>query len=143
MPAEPAKSIVLYDGVCGLCNRFVRFVLQRDQRQKFRFASLQGPVAAAILNRHDVTVTALQTVYVLSTAHGREQLLARSDAALFVLAELDGPWRFGAALLRLLPQILRDWGYDIIARNRYRWFGRYETCPLPNEKDRNKFLDLV
>jgi predicted DCC family thiol-disulfide oxidoreductase YuxK len=136
------KPILLYDGVCGLCNRFVGFILKHDHHDHFRFAALQSPFAHAILERHGLNPDALDTVYlVLDFGEPTEHLLARNEAAIAVLKELGGFWLFWANILDLLPERFRDWRYAVVARNRYRFFGKYETCPRPREKDRHKFLD--
>lgn len=140
MVAEP-NPIILYDGVCGLCNRLVRFVVKRDRRDCFRFASLQSDYAGRILRTHGANPTDLDTMYVvLNHEQPNEQLAARSDAAMFILRELGGIWTVLAAWLRLLPRPLRGWGYNRVARIRYRVFGKYDTCLLPDEKYRHKFL---
>jgi predicted DCC family thiol-disulfide oxidoreductase YuxK len=134
--------ILLYDGVCGLCNRFVQFILRRDRNAIFRFASLQSPFAARILARHGVNPTALDTVYVvLNYELPNESLLSRSDAALFVIQLVGGLWRPAASLLRLLPRFLRDPAYNLVARHRYRIFGRSQVCTLPRDADHSRFLD--
>lgn len=144
-----AYPIILYDGVCGLCNRFVRFVLRHDCRAIFRFASLQSPLAARILAAHTANPGMLDTVYVVREFdpekppnQSQTTLVSRSDAALFVLLELGGFWRATALLLRFLPRFVLDWGYRRIAGNRYRFFGRYEVCPVPEPKVHSRFLDL-
>lgn len=120
--------ILLYDGVCGLCNRFVQFILRRDHAI-FRFASLQSDFAARILARHRADPSELDTVYVvLNHELANESLLVRSDAIGFVLHELGGVWRVASFLLLLTPRVVRDWAYNAIARNRYRVFGRSEGC---------------
>ena len=136
--------VVFYDGVCGLCNRTVQFILKRDRREVFRFAPLQGPLANRILRAHGIDPSDLDTIYVAVNCDqsSGERLLARSDAAVFVLRELGGIWRVGAEVLGMLPRSVRAWGYGLIARNRYRIFGRYETCPIPSESVRARFLDL-
>ena len=136
--------VLFYDGVCGLCNRTVQFILRRDRREVFRFAPLQGPLANRILKAHGIDPSDLDTIYVAVKCDqsSKERLLVRSDAAVFVLRELGGIWRVGAAVLGLMPRSVRDWGYGLIARNRYRIFGRYETCPIPSENVRTRFLDL-
>ena len=140
--------ILLYDGVCGFCNRFVQFILRRDRNAIFRFASLQSDFASAILARHHLNPGALDTVYVVVNPDSqnpneeKEHLLSRSDAALLVLKQLGGPWRPAAFFLQLLPKLLCDPTYNAIARRRYRIFGRHDTCPIPNAQDRSRFLDL-
>jgi predicted DCC family thiol-disulfide oxidoreductase YuxK len=161
-----AHPILLYDGVCGLCNRLVQFILRRDRGGVFRFASLQGALATRILERHGADAGDLDTVYVVVNAElPAEQLLPRSDAVIFILRHLGAAslrsagrakapvptlatatatafWRGVGVLLQGVPRTVRDWGYGVVARNRYRLFGRYDTCPLPGEDTRGRFLDL-
>jgi predicted DCC family thiol-disulfide oxidoreductase YuxK len=139
--------IILYDGVCGLCNRLNQFVLRRDREGIFRFASLQSALAARILARHGANPQDLDTVYVVlnhdltKEAQGDERLLPRSEAVIFVLKRLGGIWKALGLFVQLLPRVLRDWGYRVVARNRYRVFGRFDTCMLPSARDRSKFID--
>jgi predicted DCC family thiol-disulfide oxidoreductase YuxK len=153
--------ILLYDGVCGLCNRLVQFILYRDRNATFRFAALQSPLAARILSSHGKDPADLDTVYVVlnhgpSAAPGdpnetkapasassqpNESLIARSDAVLFILDQLGGIWSPIAFVLRAVPRSIRDWAYGFVARTRYRIFGRYDTCPLPTAVTRARFLD--
>jgi predicted DCC family thiol-disulfide oxidoreductase YuxK len=148
-----AHPILLYDGVCRLCNRLVQFILRRDAAGVFRFASLQSPLAARILVRHGVNPADLDKVYIVlnhdptkADATEKDQLseslLACSEAVLFVLQQLGGTWRAVAFLLKLVPRRLREWAYRLVARNRYSIFGRYHTCPLPSEDARSRFLDV-
>jgi predicted DCC family thiol-disulfide oxidoreductase YuxK len=144
MRREPmTHPILLYDGVCGLCNRLNQFVLRRDPAGIFRFASLQSALAARTLSRHGADATDLDTVYVLvNPDQPDEYLLARSDAAIFVLKQLGGFWGLLGFVAQFKPRFLRDWGYRIVARNRYRFFGRSETCMLPSSENRDRFLDV-
>jgi len=147
---EKAHPVLLYDGVCGLCNRTVQLVIKRDRSEVFRFAALQGALGHRILERHGANPSDLDTFYVVLDfnaalpieAEQNETLLARSDAMSFVLCELGGVWRLLGGLFRLLPQTTRDWMYNLVAHRRYRVFGRYDSCPLPSEKDRRRFLDV-
>ncbi len=157
------SPILLSDGVCGLCNRLVRFVLHRDRAGIFRFASLQSVLAGHILARHGADARDLDMVYVVVNYElPEERLLARSDAVIFVLKHLGAAelrpagqpgaavptqagrslWRLVGFLLQLLPRPLREWGYRLVARHRYRIFGRDDACPLPSEDARSRFLDL-
>jgi predicted DCC family thiol-disulfide oxidoreductase YuxK len=137
-----SSPILLYDGVCGLCNRSVQFILRHDRKASFRFASLQSPFAQTILVRHGADPADLDTVYlVVNYTQLDEALLARSDAVADILRRLSGVWSFLGAALRLIPRPLRDWGYNLVARNRYRIFGHYDTCPLPTPETRSRFLD--
>src|SRR3989442_14533189 len=106
MASNAANPIILYDGVCGLCNRFNQFVLKRDLGDRFGFASLQSDFAAKVLHRHGINPRDLDTVYlVLDYAQPGERLLARSDAALSVLQEIAGLWRVVAAMPGLIAQL--------------------------------------
>jgi predicted DCC family thiol-disulfide oxidoreductase YuxK len=135
--------IILYDGVCGLCNRLVQFILRHDQNAVFRFASLQSAFAEQVLTRHGANPTHLDTFYVVvNYDEADEMLLARSAAVVYVLKRLGGIWRVAALLFNFVPRPLRDWVYGIVAKNRYRIFGRFDSCPLPSAETRDKFLDL-
>jgi predicted DCC family thiol-disulfide oxidoreductase YuxK len=137
------KPILFYDGVCGLCNRLVQFTLRHDPNDVFRFARLQSPLAAGILGRHGETATDLDTFYVVSNAgEPGESILARSDAAIFVLKTLGGVWAMLGALWSVLPHPIRDALYNLIARNRYHIFGKFDACPLPDPRHQHKFLDV-
>ena len=138
---DSGRHLLLYDGVCGLCDRFVRFVLARDRRGCFRFAALQGPVGrdlVAGLGRDPDRLEAVHVVVDYRSGTGR--VLSRSAAALFVLGQLGWPWRL-AAVLRPVPVRLRDWCYDRVAAHRYRLFGRHASCPAPDPRYRDRFLD--
>lgn len=140
--SNPTNPILLYDGVCGLCNRLVQFVLRRDQRGQFCFAALQGDFGRRILERRHANVDALDTFYlVLDCGQPTERLAARSDAVVAMLRLLGGLWGCFGLVLRMLPRWFRDWGYQRIAKSRYRIFGKYNTCPVPEAKYRGKFLD--
>lgn len=137
-----SNPILLYDGVCGLCNRLVQFVLRHDHEEIFRFASLQSPLAGRILERHNAPATDLDTFYVVAdTDQSNEHLFSRSDAAAFVLTKLGGAWTAAAVACRFLPRPLRDAMYNLVARNRYNIFGKLDACPIPDARHRAKFLD--
>jgi predicted DCC family thiol-disulfide oxidoreductase YuxK len=143
MSGRGSNPIVLYDGVCGLCNRLVQFVLKNDRNDVFRFASLQSKLAEQILVRHRLRSESLETVYVvLDYGLAEERVLSRLNAVVYVLQQLGGPLTYVSALLRVLPAPVQNFLYGLVARNRYRVFGRYETCPLPDDDTRSKFLDL-
>ena len=142
-PPDPAANpIVLYDGVCALCNRFVTFVLARDRAAVFRFASLQSDLARTTLMRHGRNPGELTTlVLVLNPGLPTEHLLDKSSAALQVLKQLPGGWRGLGTMLRVVPARVRDIVYDVVARTRYTTFGKYEVCPVPPPEVRVRFLD--
>lgn len=133
-------DLLLYDGVCGLCDRLNRFVLARDRRDRIVFAPLQGSVARAILARHGRDATALDTVYVVADLEGpAERVLSRARAVLFLLESLGGIWGL-ARVVERLPSRWLDGAYDLVAGRRYRWFGRSEACIVPPAGHRAKFL---
>ena len=143
MSVPDSISVVLYDGVCGLCNRLNTFLLKRDRHDRFRFASLQSGFAAKLLQRHGADAIDLDTVYVVvDYSKPSERLLSRSDAILHVLQRLGGVWSLAAAG-RIFPKPLRDAFYKLVASNRYRVFGKYDVCLMPEERFKNKFLDTV
>lgn len=131
--ADAEHPIIFFDGVCGLCNRFVDFVLTRDRRGLFRFAPLQGETARALLPESDWKL--LDSVVLLS-----EQRYCKSAAALRIMAELGGGWAAAATFLRIIPGPIRDAGYWAIAQSRYRLFGKKETCRMPTPSERARFL---
>ena len=136
-----AGAIIFYDGLCGLCNRLNMFILQRDGEGRFRFAALQSDFAQKALAPYRVDTSDLKSVYVLVDYRlPTEHLLTRSQAVLHVLREMGGFSRL-VSLLRLLPDWLLNFGYDLIARNRYRLLGRYESCPLPKPEWRERFIE--
>ena len=135
--------IVFYDGVCGLCNRLVQFLLKHDRKDRLRFAALQSDFAAKVLGRHGIDPTDLDTVHVVVNFDGpSERVLNRSTAVLRALSELGGIWSIAGGLGVIVPRPLRNFFYGLVATNRYRIFGKYETCMLPSPSDRAKFLDL-
>ncbi|HEY0347161.1 MAG TPA: DCC1-like thiol-disulfide oxidoreductase family protein [Pyrinomonadaceae bacterium] len=142
MPESETKAIVLYDGVCGLCNRAVQFLLKRDHHDRIQFASLQSDFAARVLQRHGMDPKSLDTVYaVLNHGEPNETLLAKGDAFLFFAKTIGGIWGV-ARVGRIIPRPIRNWLYDFIARHRYQVFGRSESCMLPDPKQRHKFLEV-
>ena len=135
-PLAPTAHIVFFDGVCGLCDRLVQFVLRRDHDRRFRFAPLQGRLAGRELRLRGVDPEDLDTLYLL-TAQGR--LLNRSRAVFFILRQLGGGWGV-LANLRVLPAFLTDAGYRLVAALRYRLFGRFDECRVPSAEDRDRVL---
>ncbi|MCO5052562.1 MAG: DCC1-like thiol-disulfide oxidoreductase family protein [Verrucomicrobiae bacterium] len=136
LEARTETGIVFYDGVCGLCQRWVRFLLQRDKAQTLRFAPLQGETAKA---RTDLPTELRTVVFILRPGTPDEQIFTRSEAALRLLEHLGGIWRV-VSWLRIIPRGVRDGIYDFIARRRYRWFGKDESCPLPPTEWQARFL---
>jgi predicted DCC family thiol-disulfide oxidoreductase YuxK len=127
------RAVLLFDGVCTLCNGFVQFVIQRDPAGRFQFATLQSDAARRLLQ---AAPQPLPDTLVL-VENGR--VFLRSTAALRVARGLKFPWPL-AFVLVVVPRPLRDWVYDIVARNRYRWFGRRDVCMVPTPELRARFL---
>ena len=151
MQTEPLKvhSIVLYDGLCGLCDGVVQFLLRRDKKDIFRFAAQQSEFAQEILRRHGLTSASAgaansDTICVVE-GYGSpaEHVFIKSEATLRITRRLGGLWRVAGVLVGILPRRLADRCYDMVARNRFRIFGRREQCRVPGAGDRQKFLGLV
>lgn len=134
-PAVEAPVIV-FDGVCALCSRWVRFLLRFDRAGRYRFAAMQGAHGRRLLSAHGLDPDDPMSFLLLEDGRA----LTDSDAILRVLAGLGGPWRL-ATSARLLPRRWRDAAYRALARNRYRWFGRHDACYLPTPAQAARFLD--
>ena len=141
LPPSSGAHLVLYDGVWGLCNRLLQFLLRHDDRRVFRFASLQSAVGQATVERSGGNPGDLTSFYVVANYQTpAARAVTKSDAALFVASELGWPWRV-TRWLRWLPKGIRDRVYDLIARHRYRVFGRYDRCLIPSPQFRGRFID--
>ena len=128
---------MLFDGVCNLCNATVQWIIRHDRRGRFRFASLQSRAAAdAIASAREKPAAMPDSVILVD----RGRVLTRSDAVISIGVELGFPWSL-AAIARVVPRRLRDALYAWIAANRYRWFGRRESCIVPTAELRSRFLD--
>lgn len=136
-----AAHLVLYDGVCGLCNRLVQFLLRHDKRSIFRFAWLQSPIGRSLVERSGGSAAELTSFYVVADYETQApRVFTRSDAALFVAGELGWPWKM-ARLLRLVPKRIRDRAYELVTRSRYQLFGKFDHCVVPPPELRNRFID--
>jgi predicted DCC family thiol-disulfide oxidoreductase YuxK len=134
--AAPAtEHVVFFDGVCNLCNGFVQFVIRRDPDGRFAFAPLQSAAAEARLGTSVVPGSLPDSVLLFEDG----TLYQRSTAALRIMQGLRAPWPVFALFL-LVPRPIRDWAYDFLARRRYRWFGRRETCMVPTPDLAKRFL---
>lgn len=135
-PAEAGYPVILFDGVCNLCTGSVRFVIARDSRKQFRFASLQSPVAEQLLGAQGRDGDRLESVVLVVG----ERTYRKSTAALLIARRLDGLWPLLAALL-VIPRPLRDVVYGWIGRRRYRLFGKRDVCWQPQPELAERFLD--
>jgi predicted DCC family thiol-disulfide oxidoreductase YuxK len=142
-PARPRRAtVVFYDGVCGLCNRLNRFLLARDLDGRILFAPLQSEVAREVLARHGADPSGLDTVWVIADwQSSEERALPRSRGVLHALAQLPGKWPFVARVGAAVPRPLAELAYRLVARQRYRLFGKFDSCQLPPPEWRSRFLD--
>lgn len=140
---EPGgQHLLLYDGVCGLCNRTIGFVLPRDPTGRFRFAALQSAFGRDQLVRHGRDPDLLATFFVIENYRSpTPRLLAGARAALFVVQHLNSPWKY-AWIAKILPNFVLEAAYTLIARNRYLLFGKLDRCLLPPSHDRDRFIDM-
>lgn len=130
------KSVILFDGVCNLCNKSVKFIIKRDSKNQFLFASLQSDAAKTLLLQYNITNSSLESIILLKQG----QVYRRSTAALKILRELNGFWSI-LYLFIIIPDFLRDPVYNLIAKKRYHWFGRTEDCMVPTRALKAKFLE--
>jgi predicted DCC family thiol-disulfide oxidoreductase YuxK len=138
------RVLVIFDGHCGLCNRSVRWCLRRDRGDRMRFVASESPKVAALLARHGIegagAIVPDSMVVVRDAGGADERSLVRSEATLALLSELPRPWPLVAAVARWVPRAVRDAAYRLIARWRFRIWGRLESCPLPTAEERGRFL---
>lgn len=130
------SNLVLYDGLCGLCNATVLWLLKIDRRRVLTFASLQGETAKQFPLAFQSSET---IVSIFDFRSENQEILFRSDAVLQILQTVGGFWKV-AALFRIIPKKIRDTVYDWVAQNRYRWFGKSEECRLPPDDAKYRFL---
>ncbi len=129
------NNVIIFDGVCNLCNATVRFIIVRDAQGVFKFTSAQSECGQKLLRENNYSFEILESVILLKDGN----LLKKSAAALEIAAALDGVWRY-LMVLRFIPLPIRDAIYDWIARNRYRWFGKRDLCMIPSETQKTRFL---
>lgn len=134
--ADAHHGIILFDGVCNFCCWSVQFIIERDPKAYFRFASQQSARGQSLLAFAGLPPGTADTFVLIED----KAIFTRSAAALKVAARLRWPWPL-CGVFRVLPQGLRDWAYRLLARNRYRWFGQKETCWLPGPDIARRFLD--
>jgi predicted DCC family thiol-disulfide oxidoreductase YuxK len=140
--AIEGRALLLYDGVCALCNGVVKFLMKRDRLDRFRFAPLQSELGREMLARFDIHSFPDGVVLITEALTSAERIYRRSEAVQESLQRLDAPWRQMGKALNLLPRFLREWSYGVIARYRYRLFGRYNACPVPSPEQRSRLLGV-
>lgn len=137
------RSLVLYDGVCGLCNRVVQLLLRFDRAGHLRFAPLESPLGREMLVPFSSSPTEPEGIILIADAlTPNQRIYRRSDAVAEALRRVPGSWSVLAAMLRLVPRFLREWSYGLIARSRYRLFGKYDACPIPTPGQRSRILGM-
>lgn len=132
---EPG-GIIVFDGVCVLCNGWVAFLLEHDRERRYRFAAMQTPAGRKLLERHGLDPSDPMSFLLVDS----EGAWTDTDAIARVLVGLGGAWRPLSRALYAIPRALRDRAYRLIARNRYRWFGRRSQCLVPSPEERDRFL---
>lgn len=130
------NSLILFDGVCNFCNYWVTFAIKRDRKNKLKFAPLQGETAKQLLPQFHIDPSSLSSVIFIDNG----KVYTQSSAAIQICKHLDGGWKLFYGLI-IIPKFFRDFLYNIIARNRYKWFGKKESCLIPTAELKERFLD--
>lgn len=132
---KKSKKIILFDGICNLCNGAVTFIVQRDKHDHFRYAALQSEIGRTLTDKHGINTSKKESIILIED----NRCYTKSSAALRIARHLSGgyPLLYGCIIL---PTFIRDRLYDVIARNRYKWFGKRESCMIPTPELKAKFL---
>jgi predicted DCC family thiol-disulfide oxidoreductase YuxK len=131
-----SKPVILFDGLCNLCNQSVQFIIRKDPSANFRFTALQSPLGQQLLTAHHVSLNKLYSVVLIKN----NKVYQRSSAALEIARQLTGLWPLFYAFI-IVPPFIRNAVYDWIARNRYRWFGKRDECMIPTPELKSRFLN--
>ncbi|MGE5943890.1 MAG: thiol-disulfide oxidoreductase DCC family protein [Flavobacteriales bacterium] len=131
------KKLILFDGVCNLCNSSVQFIIKHDKKDRFLFASLQSDVGKNIIEVFDIDTNKTDSILLYTPKKGVDY---KSTAALKIASHLGFPINF-LVLFFIIPPFIRNWVYDYIARNRYKWYGKKESCWIPTPELKSKFLE--
>lgn len=134
---EDYNEIVLFDGVCNFCDSSVRFILKKERKPILKFASLQSETGQKLVKNYELDKKGIDSIVYISNGKAR----IKSTAALYLAKRLKGgyPLLFG---FMIVPVFIRNWVYDWIARNRYKWFGKKDSCMIPSKEIRERFVDL-
>ena len=130
------RPVIFFDGICNLCNRIVQFVIKKDKKKQFRFASLQGKAGQEILKKFNLLSDDFNSFIVLEG----DKIYTRSTAALRMLKKMSGGWHLFYGFI-IIPKFIRDAVYNWIARNRYKWYGKRNECMAPTPELKERFLD--
>jgi predicted DCC family thiol-disulfide oxidoreductase YuxK len=132
---EKNHDIVLFDGVCNLCNGAILFLIKRDKNDRFRFAPLESEIGKELLLKHQIDPSKIDSIVLVSS----NTAFTKATAAIHISRHLGGLWPLLYSLI-IIPKFITDAVYDFIARNRYRWFGKKESCMIPTPELKSKFL---
>lgn len=136
MSSNDTSGIIVFDGVCALCNGWIRFLIKHDRERRYRFAAMQTPMGRRLLEDHGLDPNDPLSFLLVD----RDGAWTDTDAIARVLSGLGGTWQPLSKAVTVVPRPLRDAGYRLVARNRYRWFGRQAHCPVPAPEERDRFL---
>lgn len=139
MSDDKASLVLLYDGVCGFCNKSVQTIIKHDRRKEMRFAALQSEYGKAVVSRH-AELQNVDSLVLVEGVNGEEKFFIHSTGALRVAAYLGGAWKI-FLIAYIIPRPVRDFFYKLFARYRYRLFGKYDSCPIPSPEVRSRFVD--
>ncbi|WP_298238014.1 thiol-disulfide oxidoreductase DCC family protein [uncultured Algibacter sp.] len=131
------KQLILFDGVCNLCNSSVQYVIKHDKSNKFMFAPLQGTTGKNIVEHYNIDTSKIDSIILYTPEKG---IVYKSKAALKVASKLSFPTNLLGVFL-IIPAFIRNWVYDFIAKNRYKWYGKKEACMIPTPELKSKFLE--
>ncbi|HUH28064.1 thiol-disulfide oxidoreductase DCC family protein [Gelidibacter sp.] len=133
---EENKKLILFDGVCNLCNASVQYVIKNDKKDVFRYAALQSDVGQTLIKKFKIDTAKTDSILLYSPEKG---IAYKSTAALKIASQLGFPRNLMGVFL-IVPAFIRNWVYDYIARNRYKWYGKKEECMIPTKELKSKFL---
>ena len=129
------KKIIFYDGLCAMCNRFIRIIITLDKKEKFLLASLQGKNGKILQKKFSKELHKVDSVIFYN-----KKVYTKSSAVINILSELGGIYKL-AYIFNIIPTFISDYIYDYIARNRFQWFGKLDKCPMPEKKNISRFLE--
>ena len=131
------KKIILFDGVCNLCNRSVQYVIKHDTRNDFKFAALQSEIGQKLAQERGIDTSVVDSIILIEPGVA---YYTKSTAALKIAQSFGGAWGL-TSVLEWIPEKIRNWVYDYVARNRYHWYGKKDACMIPTTELKSKFLD--
>lgn len=140
MSENSTNPVLLYDGVCGFCNKSIQTIITYDKKGSLKFAPLQSKLGQEIIARHDLKD--IDSVVFVDRSSDTERVFIRSNAALHIAGYLGGWWKL-FQVFYIVPRPIRDFCYELFAKYRYRFFGKYDSCMLPSPEIRARFVDLA